>query len=373
MPAAQPLPTLLSAALVAFTIELDNEFEREMPHATTIAGIGGPEPARAVSGRPVRRPSLVSLVMWSNFMQFVGDEGVTLRELQDLAVINRLPLAGMTRWGYVALAPDPAEGPPRHPGSASVILPTPGGRRAREVWRSLVPAIERRWQARFGEQQIAALRTALGAVVGRLDVQLPQYLPILGYGLGAEVPHRERGAASTELPLSALLSQVLLAFTLDFERESALSIAICANVLRLLSETPVRTRDLPQRSGVSKEAVSIALGFLARNGCVVQAADPIDSRAKAVRLTARGREARTSYLVLLRGVEQRWRRRFGEDTNRRLRRALEELVGEPDTQTSSLQLGLAPVPGGWRSLVPQPVALPHYPMVLHRGGYPDGS
>jgi hypothetical protein len=106
---------------------------------------------------------------------------------------------------------------------------------------------------------------------------------------------------------------------------------------------------------------------------VVQAADPVDSRAKAVRLTARGGEARTSYLALLRGVEQRWRRRFGDDTNRRLRLALEQLVGEPDTQGSSLQLGLAPVPGGWRSLVSQPLVLPHYPMVLHRGGYPDGS
>jgi DNA-binding MarR family transcriptional regulator len=373
MAAAQPLPTLLSAALVAFTIEVDNEFEREMPHATTIAGIGGPAPPRAASRRPVRRPWLVSLVMWSNFMQFVGDEGVTLRELQDLAVIERLPLAGMTRWGYVALAPDPAEGRPRNPGAASVILPTPAGRRARDVWRRLVPAVERRWQARFGEPQIAALREALGAVVGRLDVQLPQYLPILGYGLGAEIPHRERAGASPELPLSALLAQVLLAFTLDFERQSALSIAICANVLRLLGETPVRIRDLPRRSGVSKEAISMAVGFLARNGLVVQAADPVDSRAKAVRLTARGGEARTSYLALLRGVEQRWRRRFGDDTNRRLRLALEQLVGEPDTQGSSLQLGLAPVPGGWRSLVSQPLVLPHYPMVLHRGGYPDGS
>jgi hypothetical protein len=27
----------------------------------------------------------------------------------------------------------------------------------------------------------------------------------------------------------------------------------------------------------------------------------------------------------------------------------------------------------WRASVPNPETLPHYPMVLHRGGYPDGS
>ena len=32
---ALPLPALLSRALVAFTIEFDNEFERRMPHRTS--------------------------------------------------------------------------------------------------------------------------------------------------------------------------------------------------------------------------------------------------------------------------------------------------------------------------------------------------
>jgi len=33
-----------------------------------------------------------------------------------------------------------------------------------------------------------------------------------------------------------------------------------------------------------------------------------------------------------------------------------------------------PYPDNWRAAVQQaPGALPHYPMVLHRGGYPEGS
>ena len=49
-----------------------------------------------------------------------------------------------------------------------------------------------------------------------------------------------------------------------------------------------------------------------------------------------------------------------------------------------LALGLEPPPGGWRltkryieqtkAVLDDPLAaLPHYPMVLHRGGWPDGS
>lgn len=35
--------------------------------------------------------------------------------------------------------------------------------------------------------------------------------------------------------------------------------------------------------------------------------------------------------------------------------------------------GLEPYPDNWRAAVRPPLILPHYPMVLHCGGYPDGS
>jgi hypothetical protein len=47
------------------------------------------------------------------------------------------------------------------------------------------------------------------------------------------------------------------------------------------------------------------------------------------------------------------------------------LTGEPNL--SRLFRGLEPHPGGWRESVRKPDTLPHHPMVLHRGGYPDGS
>ena len=86
-----PLPTLLSHVLVAFTIEFDNEFERQMPHGTT--------GHRSTAGSP-EDPWLVSLVMWSNCMQFVGEEGVRVAELERLAR-TRANLNGMERLSLI--------------------------------------------------------------------------------------------------------------------------------------------------------------------------------------------------------------------------------------------------------------------------------
>ncbi len=75
-----------------------------------------------------------------------------------------------------------------------------------------------------------------------------------------------------------------------------------------------------------------------------------------------------------------WKTRFGAKPVSRLADALEALLGRPDV----LALGLQLHPGGWRGTKPYlaqteavltdpTAALPHYPMVLHRGGWPDGS
>jgi DNA-binding MarR family transcriptional regulator len=361
--AGVPLSTLLSQALVAFTIEFDNEFEHRMPHRTTRSG-----------GAGTRHSSwLASMVMWSNLMQFVRDEGVTVGELQSLARTAKLPLVGMQRWGYIKVAPDPADSRPKPPRRASVVRPTTAGRKAQEVWRPLGDVIEKRWESRFGKDQIGKLRESLGALAGQIHAPLPEYLPVLGYGLFAEIFHDKGGkpavsnsGAGGRLPLSTLLSQVLLAFTLEFERESHVSLAISANVLRLLDDEGIRVRDLPRLSGVSKEAIAMSFSFLKARRFVVVEPDPTASRTKMVRLTPNGRKARDAYRLLLSLIEERWRIRFGEIAIRNLRESLQPLAGD-------LFRGLDPHPNGWRASVRKPETLPHHPMVLHRGGYPDGS
>jgi DNA-binding MarR family transcriptional regulator len=368
--ASLPLSTLLSQALVAFTIEFDNEAERQMPHRTTRHG--------STAGS-THAPWLVSLVMWTNCMQFVGEEGVTVRKLEELARTNT-NLNGMQPWGYIRVAPDPADKRPKPPRSDWVIRATTAGRKAQEVWRPLFGVIEKRWQERFGKHAIEQLRKSLSDIILQFDLELPDCLPILGYGLFSKGHNYKRRAPgsredtdSSTLPLSALLSPVLLAFALDFESESDLSLAISANILRVLDEKGVRVRDLPLLSGVSKEAISIAMGFLQKRRIAVIEPDPAGSRAKIARLTPKGREAQDSYQNLLGVIEDRWHARFGKDIIRALRESLEQLVGEPTSASSPLFRGLEPYPDGWRASVPKPDTLPHYPVVTHRGGFPDGS
>jgi DNA-binding MarR family transcriptional regulator len=379
-----PLPTLLSQVLVAFTVEFDNEAERQLRHRTTRHGVA----KHASTADSPHAPWLVSLAMWSNCMQFVGEEGVTVRELEDRAR-TKTNLDGMKRWGYIVVEPNPADKRLKPPRPQWIIRATPAGRKAQEVWRLLFGAIEKRWQARFGQDEISQLVESLRALieqikvsqikVSQIDVELPDCLPILGYGLFSRPLDRSPRAAgpadsSRSSPtLSALLSQVLLAFAIEFERHSDLSLAISTNVVRVLDKKGVRIRDLPLLTGVSKEAISMAMGILQKRDLVIVEPDQTGDRAKVARLTPEGRKAQDAYLQLLSLTEERWQARFGKNIIRNLRTSLEQLVGEPTAQLSPLFLGLEPHPDGWRASVRKPDTLPHYPMVLHRGGFPDGS
>ena len=365
-----PLSALLSQVLVAFTIEFDNESERQMQHRTT---------NQTAKGGVRVGPWLVSMAMWSNCMQFIGERGVRGRELERLAR-TATNLNGMQRWGYIIVEPDPGDKRPKTPRSDWIIRATSSGQRAQEVWRPLFGAIEERWQARFGENEIRQLRDSLSAIVQQIDLDLPDCLPILKYGLFSTLPDQKRHAAvesgardESNLPLPALLSRVLLAFAIEFERESKLSLAISANILRVLDEKGVRLRDLPLLTGVSKEAISMAMGILKKYRIATLEPGTTGSAMKIVRLTENGRKLQDAYRQLLGEIETRWRARFGEETIGALRNLLERLVGDATPQSSPLFLGLDPYPEGWRASVRKPETLPHFPMVLHRGGFPDGS
>lgn len=80
------MPTLLSHALVAFTIEFDNESEHRIAHWTTSSGR---------SAAPSGAPWLVSQVMWANVMQYLDDGGLRVHELHARARTTRVWLAGL--------------------------------------------------------------------------------------------------------------------------------------------------------------------------------------------------------------------------------------------------------------------------------------
>jgi hypothetical protein len=357
------LCTLLSQPVVALTIEIDNEAEQRLEHRTTRHGATGER----------RSPWLVSLVMWTNGMRYVGDGGITVRELEERAR-TRTNLDGLRRWGYLTIDPDTVRGS-RQPRQDAVLHPTPAGRRAQAIWRSAPVEVEERWRRRFGAGQIDELRAALRSIDDRLDGRLPDGLPILRHGLFGDAP--TRGAppvapSERTQDLPALLSRVLLALALEVEDGSSVSLAMGANFLRTLGDGAVLLRDLGPRCGAASEVTRNAAGYLARQGLAVGEADPAGGRARVIRLTPRGRAAREAVLARVAAVEQGWRERFGAADVDRLRQALEALVGDPEHPEALLH-ATEPAAAGWRARVSRPRTLPRFPLVLHRGGYPDGS
>jgi DNA-binding MarR family transcriptional regulator len=377
-----PLSSLLSQTLVAFTIEFDNEFEHQVPHRTTNHG--------ATAASRDSAPWLVSMTMWLKFMRFVPCDGISVLELQRRARFTASEMrTWLTRmgkwWGYVVVGRGGAvncPGPSRPGPSAlgGVIRPTPGGRKALEVWQPLTAIIEERWRVRFGQNVIDRLQAALEALVHQFDLELSDYLPILGPELFSQgpggkshAPKKADGTAFFSDTLPALLAKVLLAFAIEFERDSSLSLASIANVLRLVGEPGARLRDLPRLSGVSKEAIAMAVGRLEQRGFAVIEPESTGRRVKTLRLTPKGQRAQDAYRQFTWAIEQRWQTSYGKNTIASLRGALEHLAGQPTARLSPLFRALEPYSDGWRAAVPRPESLPHYPMVLHRGGFPDGS
>ena len=154
-----PLSALLSQAIVALTIELDNEFEHQMPHHTTDYG--------ATPGAPYH-PWLTSTVMWFNCLRYVGAEGITVRELLRLAR-TQTNLDGMRRWGYITIDPDTKGAASKQPRPDAVLRATAAGLRARAVWPPIFGLVEQRWRERFGGDVTDELRNALDRKSTRLN------------------------------------------------------------------------------------------------------------------------------------------------------------------------------------------------------------
>jgi len=144
---------------------------------------------------------------------------------------------------------------------------------------------------------------------------------------------------------------------------SEVSLPLGANILRVVGADTVRIRDLPALTGLSKEGIAMAAGYLQRKGLAIAAS------ARALSLTPRGLHALDGY--------RQWAAR---PKDKDLRAALDAVLA----QRGALSVGLAPPEGCWRGTKPylaqtqrvvaDPTsALPWHPMVLHRGGWPDAS
>lgn len=168
----------------------------------------------------------------------------------------------------------------------------------------------------------------------------------------------------SQRPLSALLSQVLVAFTVEVDNElaktmaqagyaaSGLSLVVWLNLIRFFAGGGRTVKELARLSLSPKEGLGPELGCLERWGYIVLEPSanegtttpksatlqtPGQRRAgwgsgRGIRaewfvdLTAKGRHAAASWPALVVEVERRWSARFGRETVRKLRELLPVLI-----------------------------------------------
>lgn len=343
----RPLSALLSQILVAFTVEFDNEFERQIAQA----------------GHPGAR---LSLVVWSNLIRFIPPQGISVRAIAANSLLEqtqiKFMLGCLERWGFVVLQPGSGEQAPKvrlrrafpvRDGFGSgrginadwvVRLTEARGEKAQRIWPPLFELIESRWNKRFGADQIAQLRNCLAHIAGKIEVELPYGFTDLRYRKREFPVRRTRDSSKFDLP--TLLAQTLFAFAIEFERESAAPLALCANAIRVLGEKPVRESEIPRLTGSSPETSGI--GWQLKPYIVVEH-DSAASRGKVVRLSSRGLEAQRHYYRLCAEIEKRWQNRFGKEYIDGLRECLRGLLNTEKGEQPLLSEGLAPPSGTVRA------------------------
>ena len=128
----KPLSALLSQILVAYTVELDGEFERRMLETQS-------------------RSARLSLVLWLNVLRFLADGPVSVRTLASRALTAGLGC--LERWGVVALAAGKRAGFGSGRGIRAdwPVRLTASGEAAVRIWPDLIPEIDARWSKRFGD------------------------------------------------------------------------------------------------------------------------------------------------------------------------------------------------------------------------------
>jgi DNA-binding MarR family transcriptional regulator len=95
-------------------------------------------------------------------------------------------------------------------------------------------------------------------------------------------------------------------------------------VFRFIHEEGSRLTELAERSGLTKQAVGEVVADLEELGYVERAPDPDDGRAKLIKLTAHGGEARQIAVSIFAEIEREWAERFGPERIAAMRELLED-------------------------------------------------
>jgi hypothetical protein len=296
-----PLSALLSQVLLSLGLE----FERP-------AAGGDPTPG---------------LEVWSNLLRAVGTAGVVERDLPARLRLSkravRARVGNALRRGWLRTEKGKA-------GTATAVLGlTEQGQRVRTTWPGLALRAVDAWSARVGTA--GTLRTSLRTLVAQLELEHAHFpagygavdWSVTGNGGTDWRPiRREPGDTVADLPLPSLLSQALMAITLEYEGDGG-CLAFDANVLRFLDGGGRPVTSLPPQGREGLDTL-VRHGFVDRTGGVV-------------RLLDRGFGAKEGYEPRLAAIETRWNDAYRLGP---LREVLEEIVRRLDLDLPHHPIGV---------------------------------
>ena len=206
---------------------------------------------------------LPPLPVWANVLRCLDSSGLNERDLAEAArVSKRLVPAAVTRVsdaGWITAQ--------TVAGKDRILRLTDKGKSASDTWRARLAQIDQDWAS-------TPLRESLEHTVGRLPFQLPHFPASYGsadpsaiggpymqqgkrkdgipaHGLDWRPVYRGAGDTVSSLSFTALLSQALLAFTIDYEDEFPWPLASTANVLVHIGKPPTPLPELPANHGIT--------------------------------------------------------------------------------------------------------------------------
>jgi hypothetical protein len=321
----QPLPVRLSRVIGQLTRDVESA-----------AGVGD---------------SVPSLAVWSNVLRCVADAEPDWMDERDLPaqarISRRLAVSAVTGAARRAwIETEVITGKHRRVRLAAL------GTAAAQTWPEHLTALDAKWAA-------SDLRGVIEALVARLPLELPHFPATYGSAdvsaIGAPYSNRTGsgrlhgtdwtpvprgdGDTVTLLPITALLSQALGAFTIDYEDQFQWPLANTTLVLVHLSSEPRPLADVPGRHEITGNGKSLT----ERHGITTVTRDPDDPRRNLVALTPRGAAVLQHHPARLEATEKEWRARYGGDIVDGLRAALAPVAAraesQPDHVLAPLHLG----------------------------------
>ena len=294
--------------------------------------------------------TMPTLAVWSNVLRcVVANPGIDEKGLATEARISkRLAVAAVTgaaRRGWITT--EAAGGKNRRVSLADL------GESAAEVWPGVLASVDEEWAG-------SGVRAALASLVPQFRFELPLYPASYGtadpsatggtfvqnasrkddlpaHGVDWKPVFREAGADVGALPVTALLSQALMAFTIDYEDRFPWPLASTLNVLVHVGDG-AHLSELPEGHGITATGKSLLERHLIVDVEKKKGGDHLVTRS------ARGNQVIEHHPKRLAAVEQEWDERYGADLVGSLREALEPLAtgpasGHPDYAEAPLHLG----------------------------------